>query len=90
MKKLIDRDGAVHFDGPENGLTLCGVAKGERDLFGTAEGSLTMRVTSRRVTSPRCAAAYVAIKNMPYGAVEPVVLIDAVNEWGVGRSAKAV
>ena len=89
MKKLIDRDGAVHFDGPENGLTLCGVAKGERDLFGNADGASTMRVTSRRVTCPRCAEAYVAIKNMPYGSVEPGVLTDAVNEWGVGRSAKA-
>lgn len=89
MKKLIDRAGAVHFDGPANGRTLCGVAQGERDLFGDADGASTMRVTSRRVTCPRCAAAYVAIKNMQFGAVEPGVLTDAVYEWGGVRRAKA-
>lgn len=84
MKKLIDTRGVVHFDGPDNGLTLCGSPKSERDLLGDARPAMTE--TASRVDCPRCAAAYVAIKNMPYGAVVPDVLTDQVFAWaGVKR-----
>ena len=84
MKKLIDTRGVVHFDGPDNGLTICGAPKSERDLLGDAHTVMTE--TASRVDCPRCAAAYVAIKNMPYGAVVPDVLTDQVFAWaGVKR-----